>query len=89
MTPHQNERENITEQYQKKCALLHSEKCFVESTKIWLAQHNFSFEYGSVEILFKLTKNIVFIYITPTKKFSIVRKKRSCKLKLQKYFRFE
>ena len=84
MTPHQNERENITEQYQKKCALLHSEKCFVESTKIWLAQHNFSFEYGSVEILFKLTKNIVFIYITPTKKYCIVSKKVEFQFKIIK-----
>ena len=40
---------------------LHPEKSFVESTKIWLAQQNFSFKYGSMEILFELIKKILLI----------------------------
>ena len=39
---------------------LHPEKSFVESTKIWLAQQNFSFKCESMEILFKLTKTNIF-----------------------------
>ena len=42
--------------------LVHPEKCFVESTKIWLPQHNFSFKYGSVKILFELTKKKLLIF---------------------------
>ena len=28
----------------------HPEKCFITSTKIWLAQQKFSFKYGSMEM---------------------------------------
>ena len=42
-------------------ASLHPEKCFVESTKIWLTQQNFSFKYGSIEILFELIERILLI----------------------------
>ena len=39
---------------------IHADKCFVESTKIWLTQQSFSIKYESMEILFELTpKNIV------------------------------
>ena len=57
--------------------VLQTEKCFVESTKIWLTQHNFSFKYGSMEILLELTKKIllIFFFAIPTKKFCIVSKK--------------
>ena len=41
---------------------LHPEKCFVESTKIWLVQQSFLFKYGSMEILFKLTTKILLIF---------------------------
>ena len=46
-----------------KIVRLHSEKYFVESTKIWLVQLYFSFRYGSMEILFELTKNIVDFFL--------------------------
>ena len=39
-----------------KCYKQHPEKCFVETTKIWLAQQCFSFKYGPMEILLELTK---------------------------------
>ena len=58
---------------------IHPEKCFVESTKIWLAQKNFSFKYESMKILFELIKkNIVdfFFFSIPTKKFCIVSKQK-------------
>ena len=35
---------------------LHPEKCFVESTKIWLAQQSFSFKYGPMENFVDSTK---------------------------------
>ena len=54
----------------------HPEKCFVESTKIWLAQPSFSFKYGPMEILFESTKKILLIFFAiPTKKFCIDSKK--------------
>ena len=40
----------------------HPEKCFIESTKIWLAQQIFSFKYESMEILFEITKEILLIF---------------------------
>ena len=55
---------------------LHSEKRFVESTKIWLAQQNFSFKYGPMESLFELSKKVLLIFFAnPTKKFCIDSKK--------------
>ena len=60
---------------------LHPEKCFVEETKIWLAQQSFSFKYGPMEILFELPpspqkkkKMLIFLSIR-TKKFCIGSKK--------------
>ena len=64
----------------------HPEKCFVESTKIWLAQQNFLFKYGSIEILFELTTKILLIsFAIPTKKICIVSKKMDLQIKLQNY----
>ena len=37
------------------------EKCFFESSKIWLAQQKFLFKYASMEILFEVTKKILLI----------------------------
>ena len=63
----------------------HPEKYFVESTKIWLAQQSFSFKYGSMEILFELTTQILlnFFEIPTKKKFASSAKQWICKLKLQ------
>ena len=48
---------------------IHPEKCFVESTEIWLAPQKFLFKYGSTEILFELTKkNIIDIVCNSNKK---------------------
>ena len=68
---------------------LHPEKCFGESTKIWLAQQNFLFKYGSIEVLFEITKNIDFIFIFqfPEQKFASLGKKWNYKIKLQIYCR--
>ena len=66
----------------------HPEKCFVESTKIWFAEQNFSFKYGSIEILFELTKEILIYFAVPTttkKNLHRQQKKWNCKLKLQNY----
>ena len=56
---------------------LYPKKSFVESTKIWLAQQNFSLKYGSMEILFELTKKIllIFFFAISTKIFWIDSKK--------------
>ena len=54
--------------------MVHLEKCFVESTKIWFSQQSFSFKYGSMEILFELTKkNIVdfFFFFFNSNKISL------------------
>ena len=54
----------------------HPEKCFLESSKIWLVQQNISFKYGSMEFLFELTKRILFnFFALPTKIFCIDSKK--------------
>ena len=47
---------------------LHPEKCFVEETKIWLAQQSFSFKYGPMEILFELTKKILLTFFCHSNK---------------------
>ena len=58
-------------------SLVHPEKCFVESTKIWLAQQSFLFKHGPMEILFELAKKILLTFFEiPTKKFCIDRKKK-------------
>ena len=65
--------------------LPHPEKCFVELTKIWLAQQKFSLKYGSMEILFELAKKILLIlFAIPTKKFCIVSKKMDLQIKITK-----
>ena len=65
--------------------MLDLEKSLVESTKIWLAQQNFSFKYGSVEILFKLTKTtLLIIFAVPTKFVYIVSKKMELQIKITK-----
>ena len=57
-------------------ACIHPEKCFVESTKIWLAQQSFSFKYEPMKILFELTKKILLIFFAiPIKKFCIGSKR--------------
>ena len=56
--------------------MLHPEKRFVASTKIWLTQQNFSFKYGSVEILFKLTKK----YLKKNILLIQVKLKKFCKI---------
>ena len=48
--------------------IAHPEKCFVESTKIWLAQQKFSFNYGLMEILFELSKKILLIFFCNSNK---------------------
>ena len=72
---------------------LHTEKCFVESTKIWLAQRNFSFKYGSMEILMESTKIILLIFFFffqfQQKNFASSAKQWTCKLKLQNYCRIK
>ena len=70
---------------------VHPEKYFVESTKIWLNQQSFSFKYGSMEILFELTKRIYcwFSLQFQQKKISSPTKKWNCRLKLQNYCRIK
>ena len=67
------------------------EKCFVESTKIWLAQKKFSFKYGIMEILFELTKYMLFIFFFNSNKIVLhcqqKKKKWNYKLKLQNHCR--
>ena len=66
----------FTCQGERNAAVIHTEKCFVETTKIWLAQRSFLFKYGSMEILFELTKKILLIFFAiPIKKFCIDSKK--------------
>ena len=56
---------------------------FVESTKIWLVQKFFLFKYGSMEILFELTNQILLIFFAiPTKFFCIVKKKMELQIKI-------
>ena len=43
--------------------VMQAEKCFVESTKIWLAQQNFSFQYGSIEILSESIKKYFYFFL--------------------------
>ena len=60
-------------------------KCFVESTKIWLAQQCCSFKYGSMEILFELTKKMFLdVFAIPRKKICIVGKKMELKIQITK-----
>ena len=65
---------------------IHPEKCFVESTKIWLAEQSFSFKYESIEILFELTTEIllIFFFFNSNKKFSIVSKRMEMQIKITK-----
>ena len=67
---------------------MHQEKCFVETTKVWLAQQNFSFKYGSLEILFELIKEILLIFFFffqfQQKKISSTAKKVEFRIKLTK-----
>ena len=64
---------------------LHPEKCFVESTKIWLAKQNFSFKYGPMVILFELTKKLLLTFFAiATKEFCIVCKKMELQIKITK-----
>ena len=69
----------------------HPEKCFVESTKIWLAQQNFLIKYGSMEILFELTKEILLIFFCNFNKNNLNRQQKTwnCKLKLENYCRIK
>ena len=60
--------------------LIHPENFFVKSTKIWFAQQNFSFNYGSMKILFEL----IIIISIPTKIFYIVSKKIEMQIKITK-----
>ena len=62
---------------------MHPEKCFVESTKIWLAQQNFSFKCGPMEILFELSKEILLILFAIKKK-CIVSKKMDLQIEITK-----
>ena len=66
------------------CLNEHPEKCFSESTKIWLAQRNFLFKYWPMEILFELTKKY-FFSILINQKIHRLKKKSNCKLKLHNY----
>ena len=62
---------------------MHPEKCLVESTKIWLAQQNFSFKCGPMEILFELTKITLLIFFGHSNKKVLHRQQKTwnCKLK--------
>ena len=51
---------------------IHREKSFVESTQICLVQQNFSFKYGSMEILLQLAKKTLFTF------FAIQKENKNC-----------
>ena len=65
--------------------MIHPEKLFDESTKIWLAQPNFSFKYGSIKILFELTKQKLLIFLQFQKKkiASLAKKEKKKKLQIK------
>ena len=68
-------------------SLPHPEKCFVESTKFWSAQQNFSFKYGSMKILFELAIKILLIFFFNLKKkkhFASTTKNMELQIKVTK-----
>ena len=65
-------------QFNKDLLSVHAEKCFVESTKIWLAQQIFRLSMSQWKFCFNYCNS-------KKKKIALSAKKLNCKLKIQIY----